>query len=244
MQPNTQIFTTALRVFAVAMACTVSAAGALGREAAGTTALPRERPVLGAALGPVVPYPLGSYYPYDAYGYHVHPWPRGYGWPGAYGWHDAWLPFHAPGEGASVIWVAAGSHGYLGGGFATVQPLNENGWHYGLAVSYEQGRDWFWGTDYTHSEISPSVTWHGKRTSIYIGVSLSETRFDGAPRAIGDRSGELWDDDRIRSRHRLPDATMDRFTTRGAGIGLDHRLSENLGVSFGVSAARTDGARR
>ncbi len=207
------------------------------------TGAPRERPVIGAPHGPVAASFDHRHHPRGLHGYRSYAWPHAYGWPGAYGWHDAWMPLYAPGEGSSVIWVAAGSHGYLGGGFATVQPLNDHGWYYGLAVSYEQGRDWFWDAAYNHREISPSLTWHGKRTSVHLGVSLSETRFDGPLRPRGYYRTELWEDDRPHVRHRLPDGTADRFNTRGAGIGLEHRFSENLGVSFGVSGSRTEADR-
>ena len=244
MQPRTHILTTALRIFHAALVGAAFASGANAVEADGQAYVLRERPVVETAVGPLISASPASYDWDGPVRYRAHPWPHTYGWPGAYGWHDAWLPLHAPGEGSSVIWVAAGSHGYLGGGFATVQPLNDDGWHYGFAISREQGRDWFLGVDYTHSEISPSLTWNGKRTSVHIGVSLSETRFDGVPRATGYRRGELWEDDRSPLRHRRPDVSSDRFTTRGAVIGVDHHLSEKFGFSFSVSGGRTEGKHR
>ena len=118
-----------------------------------------------------------------------YPYPSsGYRWYGNYpGYWDYWhfgLPRYAwsyppyMGEiGRSTVWVAAGSQGYLGGGFSTRQPVGDTPFVYGISISREQGEIWYSDFDYQMTTINPWLEWHGENFSFYGGFSNSSGSF-------------------------------------------------------------------
>lgn len=141
-------------------------------------------------------------------------------------------PWFVPG--LSSFWFAAGSDGYVGGGISIRQPFMIKGvpFYYGLAVSREQGNDWFSGLDYRTTSISPSLEWHGERTSAYVSFTAAETNLSGTLRPVF--SPGAFGDERVDN----------RLSSRSAQVFVHHHLFENLDISVSVQGGTHSLGRR
>ena len=204
---------------------------------------PRERPVIesieveathrGDWVGYTTPRHsrLGS----SLYGYgypsHWHSYGR-HGWYHPYAYGLGYHPWDVQ-PGRSMIWMSAGSHGHLGGGFATHQEVPESNFTVGFATSYEQGRAWFSGLDYERTEVSPWFGWRGERTAVVVGFTAGSTRYSGElpqprPRI---ESGESTD-----SSSRV--SFDERFRDTSVTGSISHRLTDRLDVNFSATVGQ------
>lgn len=192
------------------------------------TPQPRERPTVYHAGANDFHGPGYYYYPVD-YRYYPGYW-GGYGYP--YG------AIYSPvvGEiGKSNIWMAAGSQGYLGGGFSTRQPIEDSPYVYGVSISREKGRAYYSGLDYDQTVISPWLEWHGEKTHFTASFTHATTSYSGTPYHLRVRPS-------VESSANSPTANRyeidDRFQYNEIRAGVTRRLFDNIDASFHISNGR------
>ncbi len=187
---------------------------------------PRERPVLFDRNGAqAAPGPIFA-------GHGLAPW--AFQGPGSFGYHPYLYPApYTPAVGRSTVWFAAGSHGYLGGGFHTLQPIEDTRFAYGIAISHEQGKTWFSRLNYRRDSISPYVEWHGERTAVHVGATVADTTLAGTARPRTTLGIEP-----PAENDRPAFSVDDRFLYREIRAGIRHRVFDNLDVSFHVRQGR------
>lgn len=189
---------------------------------------PRERPTVydrydSEFYGPVYYYPAH---------YHYYP-----GYWGGYGYPYGAMYSPIAGEiGRSNIWMAAGSHGYLGGGFSTRQPIGDSPYVYGVAISREQGRAYYSGLDYDQTVISPWLEWHGEKTMITASFTHASTSYSGTPYHLRERPT-------VGSSAISPSSGTheinDSFDYKEIRAGVTRRLFDNIDASFHISNGRS-----
>lgn len=155
---------------------------------------------------------------------------------GYYGYSSLFYPLYSPlgyygptYPGRSTVTFAVGSDGYVGTSFSTSDRIKGTSILYGLSASWEQGgNDFFPGSKYSLSRISPSLSWSNGRTSVFVAAEFSEYSMDRNSRTLKKRprvdAGPLRSDDRL---ERERDSVSD-FTSVHAG------LSQQIGDSMSV----------
>jgi hypothetical protein len=215
------------------LACCLFAAATFAGEVSveeGNAAMePRERPTVFQSDGYGYDYYGPAYY-YPGYHRYYSGYWGGYGYP-----YGAFYPPMVGEIGKSNIWMAAGSHGYLGGGFSTRQPIEDTPYVYGVAISREKGRAYYSGLNYDQTVISPWLEWHGEKSMFTASFTHASTSFSGTPYHLRERPSVESSPISPASRRHEMDG---RYEYNEIRAGVTRRLFDNIDASFHISNGR------
>lgn len=198
-----------------------------GVRAPAEVILPAERPRVssGPFRRPFTHSHFGEYY-FSPFGYWNHP-------ALPLGWHPL---FHEPGK--TSWWVAAGSNDYLGAGFHTSMLDPESRIRVDFQASWESGETW-WDADYERFHLAPTLAWHSKNTTVWVGFDHGENTYEpnpvtprARPALAGHSTFSAVETDRDWGR------SEDRYSWDTAHAGIHHRINDVLDVSATVSHSR------